>query len=355
METVALTPPGRQIVGGLFGYETSSRASRARVVPFLQRGDLLFLNARSAFDHLLGSLRPRNIWLPAFLCPTLVAVSSAHGEPRFYQPSVGRRLAGDEWLKNVGAGDVVLFTDYFGFGTPGRILAAAARRGACVIEDACQALLTDGTGKHADFVLFSPRKFLGVTDGGVLSSHRGRRLPRVVWRKTPRVWRDTMLCAARGRAVFDRGGENRDWFELFQRAEATAPIGPFRMTTLSQKALWTQFEYAEISRRRRENYRLLATQLPELALFRRLPTGTVPMGFPAVFGNRDTVRGQLFAEEIYPPIHWPIAGFVPKSFVDSHRLSEQILTLPCDQRYELATMERLASIVKGFARPCRDI
>ena len=43
--------------------------------------------------------------------------------------------------------------------------------GAWLLEDACQALLSDEVGRFSDFVLYSPRKFLGVPDGGVLVSN----------------------------------------------------------------------------------------------------------------------------------------------------------------------------------------
>ena len=57
------------------------------------------------------------------------------------------------------------------------------------------------------------------------------------------------------------------------------------------------------------------------------------------------MREKLFKQEIYPPIHWRLAGAVPESFVASHRLAADILTLPCDQRYALADMERMVAAV----------
>ena len=62
-----------------------------------------------------------------------------------------------------------------------------------------------------------------------------------------------------------------------------------------------------------------------------------------------------FADEIFPPIHWPIEAVVPLEFRASQRLAGKILTLPCDQRYGVAAMERMAEVVKGVAQPCTDI
>jgi hypothetical protein len=289
------------------------------------------------------------------LCPVLAVAATSLARIRYYAPA---QIVGHDqgrWLSEVQAGDVVLFIDYFGFPAPRDLLARASRRGACVVEDACQALLTENVGQNADFVLFSPRKFLGVADGGILSPRGERRIPSIDWKTVPNAWWRTSMGAATGRAAFDRGGSDRGWHEQFQRAEATAPIGPFPKSALSRAALANHFDYREIAARRRENYAYLAAKLPGFALFSDLEEEVVPLGFPALFENRDQVRSALFADEIFPPIHWPIDAVVPREFRASHRLAGKILTLPCDQRYGLATMERMADVVKGVARPCTDI
>jgi dTDP-4-amino-4,6-dideoxygalactose transaminase len=289
------------------------------------------------------------------LCPILAVAATSLARVRYYTPD---QIAGYDqgtWLTAVQLGDVVLFIDYFGFPCARDWLARAARHGACVVEDACQALLTATVGENADFVLFSPRKFLGVADGGILSARGRRPLPSIDWKTAPGDWWRASMEAATRRAAFDRGGSDRGWHEQFQRAEATAPIGPFRMSDRSRAALANQFDYRQIAARRRENYRYLCAKLPDFALFSDLDEGVVPLGFPALFENRDRVRRALFAEEVFPPIHWQIDSGVPVEFDASHRLAARILTLPCDQRYGVEVMERMAGIVKGVARPCTDI
>lgn len=340
------------IVGGMFGSMPPHAAVRGHDPPFLRPDDVTFLNARSALHCLVAQLHPETVWLPSFLCPILTEVAAAQAKVRYYDPVILAQATGD-WLGDVGAGDVVLFIDYFGFAYPREWLVQAAGQGACVIEDACQALLTCGVGNHADFVLFSPRKFLGVADGGILSARGDRALRPTEWQPVATEWWSTTLGACTQRADFDLHGGDRGWFELYQQAETTAPTGPFRMSTLSHSAILDQFDYPQISRRRRENYLHLARRLPEYALFPRLDEGVTPLGFPAVFDNRDHVRRHLFAEEIYPPIHWQIRSVVPPARRASHELAGRIATLPCDQRYDIDTMERVVDAVRRVATPCR--
>ena len=74
--------------------------------------------------------------------------------------------------------------------------------------------------------------------------------------------------------------------------------------------------------------------------------GGVPLGFPVFLEHRDEVRNKLFAHDIYPPIRWAIDGVVPDEFIDSHELSSQIMSLPCDGRYDVADMERMVAVLK---------
>jgi hypothetical protein len=85
--------------------------------------------------------------------------------------------------------------------------------------------------------------------------------------------------------------------------------------------------------------------LGDIALFPGLSPEVVPLGFPIRVRNRDQIRQALFEHDIYPPVHWPIQGIVPAEFRDSHRLSAEIMTLLCDQRYSRQDMDRMAQLV----------
>jgi len=194
--------------------------------------------------------------------------------------------------------------------------------------------------------VFSPRKFFGVPDGGILRDSRAylRHWPTLI--PPPAEWWLACLEATTLRRDFDRHGGERRWYELFRQTQADAPAGPFAMSRLTQALLSGAVDAALTARRRRHNYRCLAEQLRELALFPELPAGVAPLGFPVCLAERDRVRQRLFARRIYPPVHWPLDGVVPTEFSDSHLLAREIMTLPCDQRYDPDDMDALAAAVK---------
>lgn len=106
-------------------------------------------------------------------------------------------------------------------------------------------------------------------------------------------------------------------------------------------------DYKAMAQKRTHNYEELARVLGTVALFPNLPPGVVPVGFPIRVEKRDMLRRMLFEHEIYPPVHRPIEELVPESHQDSHRLAASIMTLPCDQRYTMQDMERMADFVRS--------
>ena len=327
----------------MFALEIGSGAGGSRP-PFLAGHKVLLVNARSAILFLLEWLSTARVWMPSYLCGSMLLGAYQRGVGvEFFDVNHDLRVSSLAWLDGVRPGDLVVLIDYFGFPCESACAIEAKRRGAWVLEDACSALLSSHVGRCADFVVFSPRKFLGVPDGGILSNKCGLPAPRMELQSPPPEWWIKALSAGVERREFDRHGGDRRWFELFQEVEAEAPVGHYAMSELSRALLTHSFDYSAIARQRVANYRVLADMLWEIAVFPDLPSGTVPLGFPIRVKDRDHVRQTLFDHEIYPPVHWPIKNVVPSDFVDSHRLAAEIMTLPCDQRYGEDDMARMAS------------
>jgi hypothetical protein len=339
------------IIGGMFGLETGATdapGERSESLPVCLAGRRLLLSTgRSAFTLLTRTLRPATVWLPSYLCGVVMGAFPAQlTRVRFYAVDESLRIADTDWLREIQAGDMVVFIDYFGFNQWSDSGAEARKRGAWIVEDAWQALLNERFCDYSHYVIFSPRKFVGVPDGGILLAQGDTSLPEQNFPAPPTRWWIEAFTASQLRAEFDRHGGERRWFELFRKTGAEGPLEPYRMSELSQLILENAIDFAGVSRRRRDNFRLLARALPELAMFVELPDEVVPLGFPIRLAERDRVRQALFEEQIYPPTHWPLDGFIPKEFSTSHALAGKILTLPCDQRYGEDDIERMVALVK---------
>jgi dTDP-4-amino-4,6-dideoxygalactose transaminase len=340
------------IIGGVFGLEIEigrDSASAAARPPILTGPHLRLATARSAFTLLAKTLRPAKIWLPSYLCGVVLDAFAASGSrANFYAVGADLNISEDAWLEEVETGDMVVFIDYFGFNAWDRFGQQAEERGAWVVEDACQAMLNFHFSEYADYVIASPRKFIGVPDGGILMAQDGASLPPEKLLPPPQEWWLDALKASQLRAEFDRHGGDRQWFELFRKTDHHGPTEPRSMSELSSLLLDHAMDYQGIAEFRRRNFRWLAAALPDFALFHELSVDAVPLGFPVRLCERDRVRQSLFDREIYPPVHWPIQDIVPAEFQSSHRLAQEIMTLPCDQRYSLEDMKRLGQVFKSL-------
>lgn len=333
------------LMGGVLGLECA-RLSHAAAPPFL-RGQLLTLvNVRSCLYMLIRELKPKRVWLPGYLCDSIVqAAQRAGAQCRFYALDYSLRPTTLDWLKEVQPGDLVLVIAYFGFPADRAICQAAKQRGAVVALDASQALL-EQDDVPVDCALYNPRKFLGVPDGGVLQLRADLPMGKVsVTPPDDRWWLDA-LDALLLRRDFDHGDDNREWFPRFRAVETAQPVGALAMSELTHRILRWGVDYEELARRRRVNFQALTNELGDIAIFSELPDGVVPLGFPVRVAHRAEVLAKLYAKQIYPPVHWPVPAAVPSDFRDARRLADDIMTLPCDQRYTTDHMLHMARALR---------
>jgi len=339
-----------KIIGGMFGLPETvipEAINNLDQWKFLKNSNLFLIDARSGITILVDLLKPFNIWMPSYLCPVMIdAVTRKKTNLRFYRVDYDLQISSVSWIEKIQAGDIVVLIDYFGFPLDSNIAILVKKHGGWILEDACQALLCKHVGQHADFVIFSPTKFLGVPDGGILVSCCEVAFDDVELNAAPMSWWLTMLEAHISRREFDKYGGERYWYQLFQ-ATKTAPCGYYAMSDLSRQLLYTKFDYSDIAKKRIDNYSVLASKLKDIALFPILSKETVPLGFPVRDCRRDLIREKLFREQIYPPVHWPLDKITPEIFRESRHLADNIMTLPCDQRYDEVDMERIAQIVLG--------
>ena len=338
----------QRIIGGMFGLEDifNPKSSNPH---FLNKDAIPLLNASSGIWLLIKILKPTHVWMPSYLCDSMLkAVDRNLTAIRFYEVNYDLAIPSFDWILDVQQNDLVVIIDYFGFPPDKPFIAPAKKQGAWILEDACQALLSTEVGQFSHFVLYSPRKFLGVPDGGILLLNHRINIEDIRLKRPPAAWWLKALSASILRREHDLNGKGHRWYDLFQKIEAEYPIGPYAMSELSEMLLRHSFDYSMIIRRRIENYHFLVEELGSIALFPKLPDRVVPLGFPIRVKNRDLLRKALFDHKIYPPIHWPIHGIIPDEFRDSHRLSAEIMTLPCDQRCNRHDIERVIYLVSNL-------
>ncbi len=319
-------PAGAPVSGSLWATMTAGAASV-----------LTFHNARSAFAHVLRSLAPRRVFLPAYCCTDLrAAVAAVSQAPVFYHSDV-------DLCPDIGAleralrpGDLVLGINHFG--RPAQDLAALARARSDVIwvEDCAQSLAGSG---WADLRIFSPRKWLGVADGGVLIDTQGTLSHPSQRPAASAALRHAGLLRRHDQA--DR--DNARWFAAFRRTEARMQVSDYAMSADTLHILQAT-AFAPLANARRANYAQLYAALGDSALWSDPAPEWVPLGFALRCADAGALAARLARHRIFAPRHWQtLASDAPSQ--TERMLSGSLLTLPCDQRYGSRDMDRVIAAV----------
>ena len=165
-------PPVRKFIGGFFELRVSELAPPDGLFGYWcppNSEHWLLHNARSALAALLRANRPPRIWLPAYICREVASAVPAHCVTEFYALDDQLLPIASELERRIMPGDYVFAVDYFGRPASMSIDSLVKERpDVGWIQDCAHAL--DGPERAwGDWQLYSPRKLLGVADGGIAS------------------------------------------------------------------------------------------------------------------------------------------------------------------------------------------
>lgn len=256
----------------------------------------------------------------------------------------------------------VLFINYFGFPV-NPIDAACLRRvkqECWIIEDCAQGSLIEFeqpvVGDIGDFVLTSFRKYLPIPDGGVLINRTEIATPALPPADGPFIRH--RLIAKFLRYEFLNGGFGQPsleeaYLDLFANAEGDldSEVPLQGMSVVSEK-LMAGIDLQRVMEQRRSNFRYLLSAFessPQLQsigepMLGELSEGVSPLVFPIQMSvkSRDPLRQALIARKVFCPVHWPTpTELMKKPFPQAHQLSNQMLGLTIDQRYDETDMESM--------------
>ncbi len=295
-----------------------------------------FRSARGALAALLRARAIRRIWLPAYICP-VIADASAFCDRQWYD--VDALLTVDLGsLRHVASGDAILLVDYFGRPiAPHAKAFAKTRHDVLWIEDRAQALDTGEPG-WSDVVLYSPRKLVGVGEGGILVSDGPLPKPSGVPLPEP-------SAAQHLRRKDKLGGRTQGWFDAFQAQEAAMAIDERPLAQETETAL-RQTPIQPLAARRRSNAAILTTALAHITLW-PAPPQYAPLAVPVRVAERDGVAAYLATQGIFCARHWASLPSDPVRFSTANRLAADMLSLPCDDSYGAAEMQRIVAVIRA--------
>lgn len=303
-------------IGGYFGLESFFGKE--------YHEDLLALNnGRNGLLYLLKARKIRKIYLPWFLCDSVSGLCERYGyEYECY--SIGRDFL-PEFHKELESDEYLYVVNFYGQ-LSNEIALQLKERYRNIIFDNIQAFFQKPV--EGIDTIYSCRKFFGVPDGGYLATSAvlDEELPVDISRERM----NHILGRFEGRAS-DFYGDFKANDHSFTGLELR------RMSALTHNLLRAvDYEAARI--RRNENYCILHETLGKYnGLTLVTPDG--PYAYPFYCANGMLVKKRLANKSIFVATLWPNVLKIEDGI--ERDLAENILPLPCDQRYDAYDMMRI--------------
>ena len=319
----------------------------------------LYADGRQALIHLYHTQGWGRLWLPEYFCYEVVdSLKQAGLDLRFYADYPGydndsQTLQSIQQHGCFKPTDAILRVNYFGtrsFRNPEQFSVAA------VVEDHTHDLIGGwAINSHADWCIASLRKTLPIPEGGILWSPVGLRLPEQpdISEENERIasirWEAMKLktCYLAGgdieKAAFRSGFVDTEAF--FDTAEVCA------IDETSREYL-RSFNIQDWYIRKRENWELLSTiKRDGIRILQFEGYSCYPFSLILVFndlGERDRVRKELLANQIYPAILWTVPS---PTEGEVFCFSRGMLSIHCDARYSREDVFIMKSIIESTIRP----
>jgi hypothetical protein len=293
-----------------------------------------FNSARFALQALLQASAIKRLYLPDYTCSTMheAALRSGVEVLRYQvdeqlQPVALPALKADEYLQ---------YVNYFGLKDAYIRDQLWPALGGRLLLDNAQSLFSAPLNGVA--TLYSPRKFVGVPDGGWLVNGPAH-MPVL----------EPGSSEGRTRALMGRlEGDPEPFYGTFVEVEHSIRDEGVRGMSALTARLLDGLDYPGIQARRQANFAALRRRLDSLNGFTGFAGVSTPMIYPLLLASAEQanqVRSALQQQRIYVATYWRELLEDPALGVAARRWTECMLPLPIDQRYDDGDMERLANAV----------
>lgn len=297
----------------------------------LHQGAIALNSGRSCVAYLALSRGIEKLLLPDYMCDSVSELCKRNGIA-YRKYTVTRSLEPD-WNFAVKEDEYLYLVDYFGQMTEECFCKAMEVSGGRLILDEAQSLFTPP--RSGIDTLYSPRKFLGIPDGGYLYTNA----PHVA--DLPRDRSSEHMHFLLGR--YEDAASN--YYSEYQENNDRFLTEPLKRMSKLTRGLISSTDLDHVKTRRSENFRYLAARLDAVnELNVRVPLA--PFAYPLLVKNGSDLRKRLIARKMYIPTLWPNVLSDEDAGSDAEYLADNLLPLPVDQRYGYREMNAMLSALE---------
>jgi hypothetical protein len=237
-------------------------------------------------------------------------------------------------------GDWMYYVNYFGI-CEDQVDAVLGRfGGANVVLDNCQAFFA--APRNCVATIYSPRKFFGVPDGGLLVTSQPVSVPQAV----------DIGSKQRADYLLRRMSDGAEaGYASYQVAEQSLEeLEPRRMSVFTERLL-ASIDLENAQAARNDNFRLLHEKLGQWNKC-QVDAANVdgPLCYPFVV-DAPGLRERLIESRVFVATYWRDVLRTVSSASPEGYLVTNLIPLPCDQRYGTEEMMRVVQICADFMQP----
>lgn len=284
---------------------------------------LKFNCARSALLHVILNNNYSKIYCPIYMCES-VKISLKKQKNKIVYYHINERLQPDVTCIEEDA--VIIIANYYGITDTRGILGQYKN----IIFDNTQAFYCKPIMRKGVYNIYSCRKFFGVCDGAYLIGEE-------IHYHTYPPYMPSCASYLLDAVTY---GTNAAYKLSLQNEQQLETDGICAISDLSDRIL-RSICYEDVAQKRKANYEYVEERLGK---FNELPikynVDDVPMVYPLLCHN-ENLRTDLVDNQIYVAQWWKYILKDPDSNDFEKELSEYLIPVPIDQRYNKDDMERM--------------
>ncbi len=310
-------------IGGYFELELGKRNN-------LHTNALALNSGRNCLKHIILSNNFTKIHLPYYTCEVLLEpIKKYNIEFEFYH--VDEQL--NPLLKSkYESSEAILYINYFGVKM--ETVKALSKSYKNLIIDNSQSLFSDPIDGVDTF--YSPRKFMGLPDGGFVYSRNGQTAnyeTEISGEHMSHLIKRIEQGAESGYADFSKNDDFISQLELKKMSKLTSQlIGNADIEDIKQKRL--------------NNFLTLHKELGDRNEL-EINTSEIdpPMVYPFLVKNGGSIRKKLIEHKIFVASYWQnILPYLPEGAYENY-LIENIVPLPIDQRIDDEDLKKILNLL----------
>ncbi|MBE6067115.1 MAG: hypothetical protein E7211_05350 [Clostridium lundense] len=310
-------------IGGYFGLE--------QLINNKYYKNLISLNnARNALIYILRAKKIKKLYIPYYLCSEVrdILIYNNYDFEYYnidsnFMPRLEKSLSDNQYIYIV---------NYYGQLENDKIIALKHKYNKIILDNTHA--FFQRPIEHID-IIYNCRKFFGVPDGAYLSTDT-------------KIKDDLEIDVSKNRMTHILGryeGTASEYYNDFQNNDRAFKSEPLKYMSKLTDNILGAIDYERVRQTRTDNYMYLESKLKKHNKLELLaPDGA--FAYPFYIKNGIDIRKELAKKKIYVPTLWPnVLTDTPEESIE-YDYVENVLPLPCDQRYNIEDMEYILKEIK---------